>query len=167
VPGYAPAGGPAHQGDPRQQFPLYPQQQYGQPGYQYGQQGYPPSGPRQEEHHTRQGRAEGRTPQRRILLPWLLGGVAAVGVAVLLILGFVVPGYFTNTVFDQNAIQAGVQRILTDEYGQNAIAVRCPPDQQVQQGATFTCTATIDGKLRNVAITVKTSAGEYEVARPS
>jgi hypothetical protein len=101
------------------------------------------------------------------VLPWLLGGVAAAGVAVVLILGFVVPGFFTTTVFDQQAVQDGVRRILTDEYGQNADAVRCPLDQQVRQGTTFTCTATIDDKLRTVLITVKTDSGKYEVARPN
>jgi hypothetical protein len=101
------------------------------------------------------------------VLPWLLGGVAAAGVAVVLVLGFVVPGFFTTTVFDQHAVQDGVRRILTDEYGQNADAVRCPLDQQVRQGTTFTCTATIDDKLRTVLITVKTDSGEYEVAQPN
>jgi hypothetical protein len=141
--------------------------QYGQPpyppqGYQpYGPQpGSPPSpgDPAQPDH--------GGAPQKSAL-PWIIVGVGGVTLAVILLLGFVTPGLFTTTIFDQNAVQQGVQRILSDEYGQNAQSVRCPAEQEVRPGATFTCQAMIDGEQRDVTITVKTDAGEYEVARPS
>ncbi|MGH3992207.1 MAG: DUF4333 domain-containing protein, partial [Pseudonocardiaceae bacterium] len=141
----------------------YPQQGYGQQGY--GQQGhsppgYPPPGygpgypqqPYPEQPYPRPGQLDDRGPAQKSALPWVLSGVGGIVVAVILILGFVTPGLFTTTVFDQDAVQDGVQRILSDEYGQNAQSVICPTDQEVQTGSTFTCQATIDGEQRDVAI---------------
>jgi hypothetical protein len=101
-------------------------------------------------------------------LSWILPGVGGGAVlAAVLILGFVSPGYFITTVFDRDAVQEGVRRILSDDYGRNVQAVTCPADQKVQPGATFICQASIDGARRDVTIMVKTDSGEYEVARPS
>lgn len=140
----------------------YAQQPYAQQSYQaYGQQGGPEPYP--------SGYGEpGYREQKKSALPWILCGVGGAGVlAAILLLGFVTPGFFTTTVFDQNAVQEGVARILSNEYGQDPQAVTCPTDQEVQVGSTFTCQATIEGEQRNVTITVKTDAGEYEVGRPS
>ena len=97
----------------------------------------------------------------------MLIGVSGIALALIIFLGFVTPGFFTTTVFDQKAVEDGVGRILSDEYGQNAQQVSCPAEQKVQTGSRFTCRATIDGEQRDVTITVRTDTGEYEVARPS
>jgi len=145
----------------QQDYPQYGQQGYAPRGYHtYGQPGdHQPGDPGQPGY---------RRPRQKAALTWIvsaLGGVVVL--AVILVLGFVTPGLFTTTVFDQNAVQQGVQRILSDEYGQHAQSVTCPADQEVRTGSSFTCQATIDGVRRDVTITVKTDAGKYEVARPS
>lgn len=177
-----PYPGYPHQGQQYPQQPgygQYPQQQQQQPyppGYGQAQPGYPAQGAWPESQwdaqwgETQWGESpwngEGGEPPKKPVLPWVLTGVGAIGLLAVLVLGFVVPGYFTTTVFDQNAVQSGVQRILTQEYGQPAQQVTCPPAQEVRPGATFTCQAIIDGQSRDVRITVKSDAGEYEVARP-
>lgn len=180
-PGYAPPGpgyGPPGYDQP---VPGYEQQGYPPPGYEpwqqpfYGQPGYQDYGPEYRQHyppdydppHTGGYGPAGAAPQDRSATPWMLIGLGGVALALIIFLGFVQPGFFTTTVFDQNAVQEGVRRILTDEYGQNAQQVSCPTGQKVEAGARFTCQATIDGAQRDVTITVKTDAGEYEVARPS
>ena len=136
-PGYPqPPGYPQQQG--------YPQQPsagpYGQPGF-----GQPPS-------------------KQKSSLPWILAaaGVLLV-VAIVLVLGFVVPGWFRATVFDENAVAGGVEQILTEQ-GLAVDAVSCPPNMAVEVGNTFSCQVTIDGERRDVSITVHTEAGEYTVS---
>ncbi|MGH3796057.1 MAG: DUF4333 domain-containing protein [Pseudonocardiaceae bacterium] len=151
----APAGQPY---GPQQDYPQYGPQGYQAYGPQLGHQPYP--GDHDQPAYG--------VPRKKSALPWILSGLAGAAIlAVILVVGFVTPGFFTTTVFDQNAVQEGVQRILSDEYGQQAQSVTCPADQEVRTGSTFTCQATIDGAQRNVTITVKTDAGEYEVARPN
>ena len=145
----------------QQQYSQQPgqgQQQYGQPGYdqqQYGQQpGYGGSSA-----------AFGAAPKKSAL-PWILAGAAALLLGLFAFLAFVAPGFLNRTVFDQAAVQSGVQRILADSYSQTAQSVQCPEDQPVEVGASFTCTATIDGENRSVTVTVKTDDGQYEVSQP-
>jgi hypothetical protein len=171
--------------------PGYPSPGYGQPPPGYGQQGYPQPGygqppgyeqwpqPHGQPGYQDYGTAGGQQPhpggyepasggpQDKATLPWMLIGVGGIVLALIIFLGFVTPGFFTTTVFDQNAVQDGVRRILSNEYGQNPQQVSCPADQEVQTGSRFTCQATIDGEQHDVIITVRTDAGEYEVARPS
>ncbi|MFN2497220.1 MAG: DUF4333 domain-containing protein [Pseudonocardiaceae bacterium] len=179
-PGYAPPGYPQH-GYPPPGYPPpgYPQQgnpQQGHPQQEYPQQGYQAYEQQQIGHQPYPGEpypggydqsGNGGSPKKSAL-PWVLSGLGGVIVlGVTLVLGFVVPGFFTTTVFDQKAVQGGVQRILTEEYGQHVEAVSCPAGQEVQVGSRFTCQATIDGEPRQVTITVRTEGGEYEVARPN
>lgn len=168
-PGYDQQYGQQQYGQPGydqqygQQQP-YGQQQYGQPGYdqygqqQYGQQGQPGYGP---------GYPGAQQPAKKSMLPWILAGAAALLLGLFLVLGFVAPGFFNRTVFDQAAVEDGVQRILSDEYSQSAEDVQCPADQPVEVDSTFTCTATIDGDERSVTVTVRTDDGQYEVSQPS
>lgn len=172
--GYPPPGGSQPYGHPPPGYGQqgYPPPGYGQPpGYEPWQQ--PPGQPGYQDYGTPGGQQPpggyepaGGTPQDKPALPWMLIGLSGVTLALIIFLGFVTPGFFTTTVFDQNAVQDGVRRILSDEYGQSPQQVSCPADQEVQTGARFTCQATIDGEQRDVNITVRTDAGEYEVARP-
>ena len=96
-------------------------------------------------------------------LRWLL-----LGVVVVVVLGFVTPGWFVTRVFDSGAVQAGVAKVLTDDYATDGVAdVRCPQDVQVSSGATFTCDATIDGDPVKVPVTVTDDRGGYQVGRPA
>jgi len=88
----------------------------------------------------------------------IAGGVVAV-------LAFT--GRLGKTTFDNNAVQGGVRKILTDNYGIDKLSnVSCPAGQEVKVGKTFDCTVTIDNQQRTVTITVKSGGGDYEVSQP-
>jgi hypothetical protein len=87
------------------------------------------------------------------------------------VLAFVTPGFLNSTVFDQAALQSGVQRVLTDDYGYPAVGeVVCGDPAQgpiaVREGDTFTCATTIDGVPATVPVRITSGAGDYEVSRP-
>jgi len=175
VPGYPPTqpyGTPGEYGTPGYgqpgQYPQpggYPPPQYGQypqpgqyPPPQYGQ--YPPAGT-----------AESAKKSMRVL-GGVLGAVAALALAVLLVLGFWKPGFFVTTKLDVNKAQQGVQQILTDEAGgygaKNVKDVKCNNGQNptVKKGDTFNCEVSIDGTKRQVTVTFQDNKGTYEVGRP-
>ena len=172
--GQQPYGQP-QQGQPYGQ-PPYGQRPYGQPPYVQPQQGQPygqqPYGqPQQGQPYGQQPYGESpfgavHAPRGNSKLPLILGGVVALIVVVVVALGFVGPAYFTSKVFDQRALQSGVQGVLTSSYGQKVDSVSCPAQQKVSSGSTFTCQATIGGKQTAVTVTVKDNSGTYEVARP-
>jgi hypothetical protein len=179
-PGY---GQPAGQGQPDQGQPGYGQQAYGQPGYGqqpgYDQQGYGQAGYGQPGQAPAQFGAQPSwgagypslpdppAPGRRSPLPWILTGIAVVVLGAVLVLGFVTPGFFVTRVFDAGALQSGVQRVLTDDYGiEGVTGVTCGEDIQVTAGATFQCQATVDGETLDVPVRVTSDDGNYEVGRP-
>jgi hypothetical protein len=89
-------------------------------------------------------------------------------VLAVLVLGFVTPGWFVTRVFDPEAVQTGVTKILTEDYAAGGVAdVRCPTDVRVVAGATFTCDATVDGDPVKVPVRVTDGDGGYEVGRPT
>jgi hypothetical protein len=78
------------------------------------------------------------------------------------------PGFLRSKVFDNAAVQTGVQKILTDSYGaKNVTGVVCPAGVKVASGASFTCTASVDGDKVTVPIKVTSDSGDYEVGRPA
>ena len=84
------------------------------------------------------------------------------------VLGFYKPGFFVTKVFDSAALQTGVTKILTQDYGlADVTGVSCGQNIKVTQGATFTCSATVDNKPVTVPIKITSSAGDYEVGRPT
>jgi len=94
--------------------------------------------------------------------------LAVLVAAVVLVLGFVTPGFFVTKVFDTAAVQSGVQRVLTENYQVADVSgVVCGPDIKVVQGATFTCEATIAGTKKSVQVRITSNAGDYEVGRPT
>ncbi|CAN7460893.1 DUF4333 domain-containing protein [Mycolicibacterium frederiksbergense] len=164
---YAPQGYPQYgQQQPGQPYgqPPYgqPQQPYGQPG-QYDQQQYSPYGPTGTEEGSKKSLA---------VIGTVIGLLAAVIVAVVLVLGFWKPGFFVTTTLDVDAAQTGVQQILTDEangYGAtNVKDVQCNDGVSpvVKKGDTFTCQVSIDGTKRQVTVTFQDDNGTYEVGRP-
>src|SRR6185312_13473908 len=134
----APAYQPPHQYPPTEQFGQQPSeyspqgQQYGQQPGQYGQQpgqyGQQPGQYGQYPGYTAPGAEEG-SKRSLAVVGGVIGLLAAIIVAVVLVLGFWKPGFFVTTKLDVNAAQTGVQQILTDEangYGaKNVKDVKC------------------------------------------
>ena len=130
--------------------------QYPQPGQYAGPYGQPPAGPKRSKK----------------TIGTILGLLAAVVVAVILVLGFWAPGFFVTTKLDVGKAEAGVQQILTDNtngYGaKNVKDVKCNNGQNptVKKGASFDCDVSIDGTKRSVTVTFQDNKGTYEVGRP-
>jgi hypothetical protein len=163
------------------QQPPYGQQpgQYGQPpqygqqpgqfGQQPGQFGQPGQYPQQ---YGATGAPEEGSKKSLAVIGGVIGLLAAIIVAVVLVLGFWKPGFFVTTKLDIGAAQTGVQQILTDEangYGaKNVKDVKCNDGQSptVKKGDTFNCEVSIDGTKRQVTVTFQDDDGTYEVGRP-
>ncbi len=143
--------------------------QYGQQPGQYGQQ--PPGQYGQPGQYGAPG-AEGGSKRSLAVIGGVIGLLAAVIVAVVLVMGFWKPGFFVTTKLDIDAAQTGVQRVLTDEangYGaKNVSNVKCNDGQNptVEKGGTFDCEVSIDGTKRQVTVTFQDDDGTYEVGRP-
>lgn len=87
---------------------------------------------------------------------------------VVAVLGFVTPGFFVTRVFDTAAVHAGVERVLTSDYGlQDVSGVTCGERIEVADGETFTCRATVGGEPVSVPVRITSDDGAYEVGRPS
>lgn len=163
VPPQTPAWGMPPQAPPpgQQAWGQPPQQQWAPPPSQSWQQ---PGQPGQPEY--------GQFPpptQGKSKLPLILGLVAAAVVLLALIGAAVVfgPKIFGSPVLDQGAVESGVQTVLTDSYGLQAVSdVSCPADQKVETGATFTCSVSVDGEARTVTIRIIDDEGTYEVSKP-
>ncbi len=80
------------------------------------------------------------------LIGGVVGVVALLLIAVVLVLGFWQPGFFVTTKLDVNKAQAGVQQILTDEtngYGaKNVKDVKCNNGQTPSSRRAAPSTAT-------------------------
>ena len=150
-PGGVPQGGPVY-GQP----PGYPAPAYGPPGYGYGRQQQPP------------GFGAPAPKKKRSALPWVLSSVVLVVVAaVVLVLGFVTPGWFVRTVFDAASVEKGVQQTLEGSYRLGEVeSVSCPSGQAVAPQSRFDCQVTIGGSEKTVTVTVKNDKGTYEVGHP-
>lgn len=71
-------------------------------------------------------------------------------------------------VFDEDAVQEGVVKILTEEYSVADVeSAVCPALQPVKPRSTFECTVEIGGEDKKVKITVVSADGEYEVGYPT
>lgn len=70
-------------------------------------------------------------------------------------------------VFDHQAMETSVLRVLADDYGIDRVQqVTCPPGKEVVDGSTFQCTAVIGGEAKRIKITVRGNDGEYMVSGP-
>jgi hypothetical protein len=192
-PGYGQPQGPQHQqyGQPPQwgQQPQYGQQpgnpqqqpQYGQPQQEQPGGAYPQSGPQLPQQFGQPGQYDYGQPsgypgspqtagEKKSKKGLLIGIIVAVVVvlAAVGVLGFVAPGFFVTKVFDNQAVQTGVTKILTQNYKIAGVTgVTCPAQQEVKDGVTFECTANVAGKPVSVPITVKGTGGNYEVGAPA
>ncbi|WP_326546391.1 DUF4333 domain-containing protein [Mycolicibacterium sp. ND9-15] len=158
-------------GQPGQPGQYQPPGQYGEQPGQYGQQPGQYGQFGQYPQYTAPGAEEG-SKRSLAVVGGVIGLLAAVIVAVVLVLGFWKPGFFVTTKLDIDAAQSGVQQILTDEangYGaKNVKDVKCNDGQNptVEKGGTFNCEVSIDGTKRQVTVTFQDDKGTYEVGRP-
>ena len=157
--GYAPSTQYAGQPD---WAPPVPGQDDGTPATQHwaGRPGSPSSGRGDLERS-----APGRSGRSLLLVT---AGMAAVVLVVVAVLGFVTPGFFVTRVFDTVAVEAGVERVLTSDYGlQDVSGVTCGDRIEVAEGATFTCRATVGVEQVSVPVRITSDSGAYEVGPPS
>lgn len=161
-PSQQPYGGYGQPQQPTQQYP-YGQQQpyggYGQPQQQPG--GYPGQSPYGPQPPKKGGGA----------WIWVVVVVIVLAAGAFGVLGFVTPGFLNKKVFDESALEGdnGVRKILVENYNEPAediSKIDCPADQEVKQGNTFECTATIRDEEKTVKITVVNDDGQYEVSTP-
>ena len=170
--GQAPPYGQPGQYPPPGQFGQHPE--YGQHPSQFGQQPGQFPQPGQYGQFPQYGQPPPEQGSKRSLavIGGIIGVLAAIIIAVVLVLGFWKPGFFVTTKLDVNKAQAGVQQILTDEtngYGaKNVKDVKCNNGQnpRVRKGDTFNCDVSIDGTKRQVTVTFQDDNGTYEVGRP-
>ena|SRR5882757_404865 len=170
--------GPAPQFGQSGQYGQYGQQpgqygqqpQYGQPG-QPGQYGQQPGQYGQYPQPYDQAAAKG-SKRSMAVIGGVVGVIAVLLIAVVLVLGFWQPGFFVTTKLNVSKAQAGVQQILSDEtngYGaKNVKDVKCNKgaDPVVKRGSTFDCDVSIDGASKHVTVTFQDDKGTYEVGRP-
>jgi len=105
----------------------------------------------------------------------VLGAVAVIAIAtgaVGLFIGLSRFDVLRGKVLNVSRAEAGVQRILLDPddgYGATNVSdVVCNDgnDPEIRKGASFTCTAVVDGRKRQVLVVFSDDDGNYEVDRP-
>lgn len=68
---------------------------------------------------------------------------------------------------DGDVVEKAVRTVLTDSFGVSDVeGVRCPRRPAVREGATFDCTAVIDGESKRIPIEILDDDGRYEVGLP-
>ncbi|MGH3432293.1 MAG: DUF4333 domain-containing protein [Thermocrispum sp.] len=148
---------------PQQQYPGY--QQPAQPPYeqqwQQPQQQYPP-----QQGYGGYGQYpsfEPDQPKKSNTWLWVTLAVVVLAAGAFVVLGFVAPGFLMTKTFDATGVEKGVVQILgKDAQVEN---VQCPDEQKVEQGHTFTCTATVNGEQKEIPITVTDAEADPPVYR--
>ncbi|WP_051162428.1 DUF4333 domain-containing protein [Nocardia brevicatena] len=131
-------------------------QEWGQPQAQWGQQP-------QQQWGAQPGPSQDGGKKTGLIVGLAVLALAVVGGVVALILMLT-----AKDELDQNALQSGVQKVLSESYGIEDISdVTCPSGQQVQVDATFTCELKVGGEAKTVNIKITKDDGTYEVGRPS
>ena len=110
--------------------------------------------------------SEAKPPQNRSKKPILFGGIgvlvvaAASGIAWLL-------GAFSGDTLDQQSTQNGLEKVLTDSYGENDVKnAQCPSGEEITTGNTFDCTVEIAKQSKKVTIRVLNDKPEFVVGAP-
>ncbi len=112
-------------------------------------------------------------PRRRRKVVFAAAGAAlGVVVALVLVLGFWAPGFFTRTELDVGRAQNNIQTLLSDDvsgYGPGHVRdVVCNQGRNpvVQKGGTFVCDVTVDGTKRTITATFQDDQGAYQITLP-
>jgi hypothetical protein len=136
-------------------FPPPPgvQQPYGQP---YGQPAPGPYGPPAPGFGYQQPPKKKRTG---LVVGSVLGALILIGGAVV---GAIL--LFGGKTLDRADAQREVTSLGEQLVGVAPEGVRCPADVEVEAGATFSCTATVDGQDVSFTVTQKDDQGNVEVA---
>lgn len=90
--------------------------------------------------------------------------VAAVVVALLAFL--VGPRFARYDVLDRAAVERGVGDVVTRDWHRQVTGVTCPDGERVRPNTSFSCTATVDGRLQQIPVDVVDENGTYEVGQP-
>ncbi|SBS78783.1 conserved hypothetical protein [uncultured Mycobacterium sp.] len=114
------------------------------------------------------------SPRPRSKAPVIIAalGALAVVVAVVLVTGFWVPGFFTRTELDITQAQNNIQTLLSDDvsgYGPGHVRdAVCNHGRNpvVKKGATFVCNVSIDGVKREITATFQDDNGAYQISLP-
>ncbi|MGK9146724.1 DUF4333 domain-containing protein [Plantibacter flavus] len=92
----------------------------------------------------------------------MIGAVAASLIAVPLTLLSV--GRLFTPMLDTGSVQAGVAKVLKDDFGLADVEkVECPSDQPAVAGTQFECTFSYNTKSYPVAVEVINDQGQYRV----
>ncbi|WP_431923893.1 DUF4333 domain-containing protein [Amycolatopsis tucumanensis] len=171
-PGYGQQPGQFQPAQPQPGQPQYGQQYPGQAapqhaGQQYAGQQHPPQQYPGQQHGAPGGYGQ-QQPAKKGGKGLLIGlGAAVVVVAAFCVTAFLAPGFLKTTVLSQSAVQDGVKQVLIGNYQLTQVGdVQCPADQEVKSGATFDCSAVVNGQGKTVTVTIKDDAANYEVAYP-
>lgn len=104
---------------------------------------------------------------------WMLytGALTVLVTAVVLITGFVAPGFFLTKQLDVAKTQTAVQQLLSDPSGygaKNVSDVTCNDGKNptIAKGSTFTCQATISHIKQLFVVTFTDDDGNYQVSSP-
>lgn len=76
------------------------------------------------------------------------------------------PNLPKTTVLDTAGVEDDVANVLEKDYGERAVNVNCPSDEQAVVGRVYTCTVSVGGQTKHVQITVRTTSGTFEVGAP-
>jgi hypothetical protein len=128
----------------------YPTPSFGPPAPQYG----PPAPP----YHP-----FGQPPAPRRRTGVIVGAV----VAAVLVLGGLVVGallLFGTRVLDTAEAEAQIAQLTEDQAGVAPTDVSCPADIEAESGATFACSATLDGQPISFTVTQTDDDGNIEVS---
>ncbi|MEJ8280780.1 DUF4333 domain-containing protein [Pseudonocardia spirodelae] len=96
---------------------------------------------------------------------YVLAGIGAVVVAALVLGSLFWTGVLGSDTLDRTALQAGVNQVLSRDYGLQVGEVACPDDVAVSAGTRFTCQAVVDGEQVEVPVVVTSDQGDYQVSR--
>ncbi|WP_344858344.1 DUF4333 domain-containing protein [Amycolatopsis ultiminotia] len=96
----------------------------------------------------------------------MLGGIAVVVVIAGLGAAWAF-GAFGGDTLEQNSLQDGVSRVLSESYGEPDVQhVECPSGRSATNGTTFDCTAQVGGQAKTVTVRVLNDKPEYSVGAP-
>lgn len=99
------------------------------------------------------------------LRTWGLIAAGVVVVAAVLVTAFLIPGWALTPTMDRTALQNGVNKVLSQDYGLQVGAVQCPDEVAVEVGAEFRCQALVDGEQVEVPGVITSEQGDYQVKR--
>lgn len=144
------------QPQPQPQAQPQPQPQWGQGQPQPQQWG-------QQPQWGQPGQAQGGGPKTGLVIGIVGLGVVVIGIVLVLVFALT-----AKDELDQNALQGGVQQVLSDSYGiQDVTGVSCPEGHDVEVGSTFTCSLQVSGEAKEVSVEITKDDGTYEVGRPT